>query len=147
MAVQAEERALQAVAAAGAPDPARHHGPHHPERCDLSGPDPGGPPRARSALRSESSSSGAFAWARRALASRKRRLPARAVYCNMADDYTLRDAKDFVHYLQQNTPQLHYGSLAPAFVTSKVPRPWGLLLPRLVACPLLARRATLRMIR
>ena len=38
----------------------------------------------------------------------------------MADDFTLRDAKDFIHYLQQNTPQLHYGSLAPAFVTSKL---------------------------
>ena len=41
-------------------------------------------------------------------------------FCNMADDFTLRDAKDFIHYLQQNTPQLHYGSLAPAFVTSKL---------------------------
>jgi hypothetical protein len=65
----------------------------------------------------------------------------------MADDYTLRDAKDFVHYLQQNTPQLHYGSLAPAFVTSKVPGPWGLLLPRLAARPLRSHRATLRTVR
>ena len=44
-------------------------------------------------------------------------------YCNMADSYTVLDATGFVHYMQENTPQLHYGSLTPAVMTSKVTSP------------------------
>ena len=37
-------------------------------------------------------------------------------FCNMADNYTFHEATDFVHHLQHNTPQLHYGSLTNAFM-------------------------------
>ena len=33
-------------------------------------------------------------------------------------------ATEFVHFLQHNSPQLHYGSLTPAFMSSKVSSPY-----------------------
>jgi hypothetical protein len=44
--------------------------------------------------------------------------------CNMADNYTFHEATEFVHHLQHNTPQLHYGSLTNAFMQSKVASPY-----------------------
>ena len=46
------------------------------------------------------------------------------LYCNMAKDYTFADATVFVHNLQMNTPQLHYGSLTNTFMQSKVNSPY-----------------------